>query len=118
MAFTPFHNLRGATVQDNELVAIGDIPKKGIKSLQISNVHTAAATIDLYIFKDSTDTTSAETIYNLTQIIIPSGVSLFLNEEEIYFDNNTYSFGRNYANAGTQTATYINGGYTYIDNTE
>ena len=98
MAFTPFHNLRGATVQDNELVAIGDIPKKGIKSLQISNVHTAAATIDLYIFKDSTDATAAETIYILNQIIIPSGVSLFLNEEEIYFDNNAYSL---YMNIGS-----------------
>ena len=98
MAFTPFHNLRGATVQDNELVAIGDIPKKGIKSLQISNVHTALATIDLYIFKDSTDATVVETIYILNQIIIPSGVSLFLNEEEIYFDNNVYSL---YMNIGS-----------------
>ena len=98
MAFTPFHNLRGATVQDNELVAIGDIPKKGIKSLQISNVHTAEATIDLYIFKDSTDTTAAETIYILNQIVIPSGVSLFLNEEEIYSDNNIYSL---YMNIGS-----------------
>ena len=98
MAFTPFYNLRGATVQDNELVAIGDIPKKGIRSLQISNVHTAEATIDLYIFKDSTDTTAAETIYILNQIVIPSGVSLFLNEEEIYFDNNIYSL---YMNIGS-----------------
>ena len=98
MAFTPFHNLRGATVQDNELVAIGDIPKKGIKSLQISNVHTAAATIDLYIFKDSTDTTPAVTTYILNQVVIPDGVSLFLNEEEIYFDNNVYSL---YMNIGS-----------------
>ena len=101
MAFTPFHNLRGATVQDNELVAIGDIPKKGIKSLQISNVHTAAATIDLYIFKDSTDTTVAQTVYILNQVVIPNGVSLFLNEHEVYFDNNVYSLYMNVGSSDT-----------------
>ena len=33
-------------------------------------------------------------------------------------NNNTYSFGRNYANMGTQNATYINGGYNYYNLTE
>jgi len=102
MAFTPFHNLRGATVQDNELVAIGDIPKKGIKSLQISNVKAdASATVDLYIFKDSTDVTSAQTVYILNQVVIPIGVSLFLNEDEIYFDNNVYSLYMNIGSSDT-----------------
>jgi hypothetical protein len=102
MAFTPFHNLRGATTQDNELVAIGDIPKKGIKSLQISNIRaSAAATVDLYIFKDSTDTTPAQTVYILNQVVIPFGVSLFLNEHEIYFDNNVYSLHMNVGSSDT-----------------
>ena len=33
-------------------------------------------------------------------------------------DTNIYSFGRNWANMGTQNATYMNGGYTYTNNTE
>tara|TARA_R110002096_G_scaffold28613_2_gene86615 strand:- start:367 stop:705 length:339 start_codon:yes stop_codon:yes gene_type:complete len=101
MAFTPFHNLRGATAQDNELVALNDT-KKGIKSLQISNVKVdAAATVDLYLFKDSTDATASQTIYILNQIVIPFGVSLFLNEDEIHFDNNLYSLYMNVGSSDT-----------------
>ena len=105
MAFTPFHNLRGATAQDNELVALNDT-KKGIKSLQISNVHiTANATIDLYLFKDSTDAIASETIYILNQIIMPSGTSLLLNEDEIHFDNRIYSLYMNVG--GTDTVDVL-----------
>ena len=98
MAFTPFHNLRGATTQDNELVALNDT-KKGITSLQISNIHlTANATIDLYLFKDSTDATASQTIYILNQIIMPSGTSLLLDKDEVHFDNSVYSL---YMNVGS-----------------
>jgi len=33
-------------------------------------------------------------------------------------DNNDYQFGRNWASGGTSSATYINGGYTYVSLTE
>ena len=33
-------------------------------------------------------------------------------------ENNTYQFGRNYANMGPSSATYVNGGYTYVKITE
>tara|TARA_R110002167_G_scaffold121463_2_gene299728 strand:+ start:1028 stop:1357 length:330 start_codon:yes stop_codon:yes gene_type:complete len=101
MAFTPFHNLVGATTQDNILVALNDT-KKGIKSIQISNIKVdAAATIDLYIFKDSTDTTASQTVYILNQVVIPFGVSLFLNEDEVHFDNTIWSLYMNVGNSDT-----------------
>ena len=101
MAFTPYYNLLGATTQDNELVALNDT-KKGITSLQISNVHVSAtATIDLYLFKDSTDAAASQTVYILNQVVIPIGVSLFLNEDEVYFDNNVYSLYMNVGSSDT-----------------
>ena len=88
MAFTAYHNILGATAQDNELVAINDISKKTIKSIQITNIG-AAATIDLYIFKDSTDTSAAETYYFLKDVSIPTKTSLVLdNSDLLRFDNN------------------------------
>ena len=99
MAFTPNHNLKGATTQDNELVAINDVRKKGIASIQISNIHlTANATIDLYLFKDSTDAVASQTIYILNQIIMPSGTTLLLDKSEVHFDNSVYSL---YMNVGS-----------------
>jgi dynactin complex subunit len=101
MAFTPYHNLLGATTRDNELVAINDT-KHGIKSLQISNVKSdAAATVDLYIFKDSTDTAASQVVYILNQVVIPFGVSLFLNEDEVHFDNSIWSLYMNVGGSDT-----------------
>ena len=95
MAFTPYYNLIGDTTLDNELVALNDT-KRGIVSLQISNVHVSAdATVDLYIFKDSTDAVASQTVYILNQVVIPFGVSLFLNEDEVHFDNSVYSLYMN-----------------------
>ena len=95
MAFTPYHNLIGDTTLDNELMALNDT-KKGIVSLQISNVHVSAtATIDLYIFKDSTDAAASQTVYILNGIIMPSGTSLLLNKDEVHFDNSVYSLYMN-----------------------
>lgn len=102
MAFTPYHNLIGDTTRDNELIAINDIRKYGITSLQISNVHlTANATIDLYLFKDSTNTTASQTVYILNQIIMPSGTSLLLDKDEVHFDNSVYSLYMNVAAGNT-----------------
>ena len=51
MAFTPYHNILGATAQDNELVAVGDILKRTIKSIQITNVDVSAeGTVSLYLY--------------------------------------------------------------------
>ena len=47
MAFTPNHNIRGATSRNNELIAVNDLVKKRIRGIQITNVDaSAAATVD------------------------------------------------------------------------
>tara|TARA_R110002020_G_scaffold149708_1_gene326078 strand:- start:475 stop:807 length:333 start_codon:yes stop_codon:yes gene_type:complete len=92
MAFTPYHNIVGDTAQDNELVAINDISKKTIKSIQITNIG-AAATIDLYIFKDSTDAVADKTYYFLKEVSIPANVSLILdNTYLLNFDNTSTGY--------------------------
>tara|TARA_R110000824_G_scaffold357579_1_gene545132 strand:+ start:1086 stop:1418 length:333 start_codon:yes stop_codon:yes gene_type:complete len=93
MAFTPYHNIVGATARDNELVATGDLPRSGIKSIQLTNIHgSAAATIDLYLYKDSTDTTSDETYYFLKDYqIAHRGYLILDNIHLLNFDNSTYS---------------------------
>jgi len=92
MAFTPYHNILGATARDNELVAIGDILKKSIKAIQITNIDASAAgTVSLYLYKDSTDTTADETIYILHDVEIPYAASLLLDNPSILgFDNSNY----------------------------
>tara|TARA_R110000765_G_scaffold274345_1_gene372940 strand:- start:702 stop:1034 length:333 start_codon:yes stop_codon:yes gene_type:complete len=92
MAFTPYHNILGATARDNELVAIGDIIRKSIKAIQITNVDaSASATVSLYLYKDSTDTTADETIYILHDVVMPYATSLLLDNPSILgFDNSNY----------------------------
>ena len=92
MAFTPYHNILGATARDNELVAIGDILKKSIKAIQITNIDASAAgTVSLYLYKDSTDTAEDETIYILHDVEIPYATSLLLDNPSILgFDNSNY----------------------------
>ena len=93
MAFTPYHNVAGATARETELVAIGDLPRSGIKSIQLTNTHgSAAATINLYLYKDSTDTTSDETYYFLKDYQIAyRGYLILDNTYLLNFDNSTYS---------------------------
>ena len=93
MAFTPYHNIVGATARDTELVATDDLPRSGIKSIQLTNVHgSAAATIDLYLYKDSTDTTDDEAYYFLKDYQIPyRGYLILDNIHLLNFDNSTYS---------------------------
>jgi len=93
MAFTPYHNILGATARDNELVAIGDLLRKTIRAIQITNVDVSAeGTVSLYLYKDSTDTTPDETIYILHDVVIPYTVSLLLDNPGILgFDNSKYS---------------------------
>ena len=93
MAFTPYHNILGATARDNELVAIGDILRKGIKAIQITNVDaSASATIGLYLYKGSTDAKTDQVIYILHDVVMPYTTSLLLDNPSILkFDNSSYS---------------------------
>jgi len=93
MAFTPYHNILGATARDNELVAIGDISRRAVKAIQITNIDaSAAATVGLYLYKDSTDTTKDETIFILHDVVMPYTTSILLDDPNILkFDNSNYS---------------------------
>ena len=98
MAFTPYHNITGATSQNNELIAINDITKDRISSIQITNTDDSEVTVDLYVFKESTDTAVSETYYFLKNTKIPIGVSLILdNSNLLAFDSTTFSL---YVNVG------------------
>jgi len=90
MAFTPNHNIRGATSRNNELVAVNDLVKKRIRGIQITNVDaSAAATVDLYLFKESTSTAASETYYLLKNLTIPFGVTLVLDDDDLLAFNST-----------------------------
>ena len=61
MALTPYHNIVGGTTRENQLIGVGDI-RSNLRSIHLNNLHTSsAATIDLYLYKPSTDTTADET---------------------------------------------------------
>ena len=90
MAFTPNHNIRGATSRNNELIAVNDLVKKRIRGIQITNVDaSAAATVDLYLFKESTDDAVSETYYLLKNLSIPFGVTLVLDDDDLLVFNST-----------------------------
>jgi hypothetical protein len=92
MALTPYHNILGATAQDNELVALNDV-KKTVKAIHISNIHaSAAAAIDLYLYRDSEDRSPDETYYFMKSYALAAKTYLIL--DNIYllgFDNSKYS---------------------------
>ena len=89
MAFTPYHNITGSSSRENELMAIGDIARQKVKCINIANTHdSAAATVDLYLFKDSTDTTASETYYFFKNHQIPfRGYTTLESDDLLNFDN-------------------------------
>ena len=84
MAFTAFHNINSATDGDEvELVAVGD-NANNIKSILLTNVDTAAITVDLFIQEASTNTR----YHILFGTSIPVGASLLLDNSDILSFNN------------------------------
>tara|TARA_A100001201_G_scaffold51_2_gene209 strand:- start:1591 stop:1917 length:327 start_codon:yes stop_codon:yes gene_type:complete len=92
MAFTAFHNINSATDGDEiELVAVGE-NASNIKSILLTNVDTAAITVDLYIYDSSTNTK----YHLLFGTSLPVGASLLLdNSDMLAFNNNTNGFSLN-----------------------
>ena len=88
MAFTAYHNIVGSTAQNVELIAVEDMFSHKVNNIQLTNVHTAEATIDLYIFRDSTNTRAMEVYYLLKRFAIPTKAALVLdNSDLLRFDN-------------------------------
>ena len=86
MAFTPFHNINSATDgQEVELVAVGD-NANNIKSILLTNVDTAAITVDLFLQEDLTNV-RYHLLYNVS---LPLGASLLLDN-----DNKSEGFSLN-----------------------
>tara|TARA_R100000544_G_C2221341_1_gene57755 strand:- start:729 stop:1025 length:297 start_codon:yes stop_codon:yes gene_type:complete len=76
---------------DVKLISIGD-GVSVIKSMTIANVHTGAATIDLYLKN------AAGTIYYIIyKLVLPNGQTLKLDSDEVSFDNRLYDLYINLA---------------------
>ena len=70
---------------DVKLISIGD-GVSVIKSMTIANIHSADATVDLYLKN------AAGTIYYiLKSLVLPTGVTLKMDSNEVSFDNRTYN---------------------------
>ena len=89
MAFTPYHKITGAGGREIELLALGDLPRSGVKSILLTNVHaSAAATVGLYLFKDSVAGGSSATYYFLHDYQIAYRGYLILDDPYLLnFDN-------------------------------
>ena len=87
MAFSSYHNILGATSQDQILIEDGS-SAGDIRSILLTNVHdTADATVSLSIRNLKTGT---ETYYLLHTVAIPADTSLLLdNSAMLRFDNRT-----------------------------
>ena len=94
MAFTQYHNLSGATARNNELLAVGDIPMEKIKAILVANTDDDdAATVNIYLHKESTTTSAAEFYYFIKNVSIPVGVSLLIeNNDLLNFDNSSEGY--------------------------
>ena len=84
MAFTAYHNIDGANGVDQTLIETTEGPG-GIKSITITNVHSADATVDLYFENDDT----FEKFYFIKALVIPSDATQILSISD--FNNNLYS---------------------------
>jgi hypothetical protein len=92
MALTPYHKIVGSTTRENELIGVGDI-RSNLRSIHLNNLHTSsAATIDLYLYKPSTDTTAEETYYILYNYSLAAKTFLTIDDLGLLsFDNSTYA---------------------------
>ena len=92
MAFTALHNISSATDgEEVELIAAGD-NASNIKSILLTNVDTAAITVDLYIYDASTDTR----YHLLFGTSLPVGASLLPDSNDMLaFNNSVNSFSLN-----------------------
>ena len=85
MAFTALHNIDSSTDgQEVELIARGE-NAGNLKSILLTNVDSAAITVDLYIFDASTNTK----YHLLFGVSLPVGASLLLDNNNILSFNNT-----------------------------
>ena len=85
MAFTAFHDINSATDgQEVELIAVGD-NASNIKSILLTNVDSAAITVDLFM-QDSSTNTRYHLLYNVS---LPVGASLLLDNDDMLAFNNS-----------------------------
>ena len=56
-----------------------------IKSMTISNIHSSAATIDLFLANPT------DNYYIFKNLVLPTGQTLKMDSNEVSFDNRTYN---------------------------
>mgnify|MGYP003131734724 FL=1 len=85
MAFTALHNIDSSVDgQEVELIARGE-NAGNLKSILLTNIDSAAITVDLYIFDASTGTK----YHLLFGVSLPVGASLLLDNSSMLSFNNT-----------------------------
>tara|TARA_R100000278_G_C5424756_1_gene147940 strand:- start:258 stop:587 length:330 start_codon:yes stop_codon:yes gene_type:complete len=92
MALIPYHNIVGSTTRENELIGVGDI-RSNLRSIHLNNVNnSSAATIDLYLYKPSTDTSAEESYFILKSYSLTAARYLTIDDLGLLsFDNSTYA---------------------------
>ncbi len=67
-----------------KMISIGDNINI-IKSMTISNIHSADATVDLFLAN------ATDNYYIFKNLVIPTGQTLKMESNEVSFDNRTYN---------------------------
>ena len=67
-----------------KMISIGD-GINIIKSMTISNIHSADATVDLFLAN------STDNYYIFKNLVLPTGQTLKMDSNEVSFDNRTYN---------------------------
>ena len=90
MAFTRYHNIKGATAVTTELITSGS-KASDIKSIMITNTHASdAASITLFLQDGSGSVVKNFSI--LSSVLLPEKVSLLLDDKSLLsFNNSIYS---------------------------
>ena len=95
MALVRYHNIVGSGTREKELIGVGDnVNDEFLKSIRLTNIHnTNDATINLYIYRPSSDTSDEETYYILYQYVLGEKTAFDISGEFglLNFDNKEYA---------------------------
>ena len=95
MALVRYHNIVGSGTREKELIGVGDnVNNQVLKSIRLTNIHTTDdATINLYLYRPSSDTSDEETYYILFQYVLGEKTAFDISGEFglLNFDNTEYA---------------------------
>jgi len=102
MAFTPYHNITGATGVDVELLAPGD-NAGNIRSISFANTADADATLSVFL-QDDPSSGSTSTFNLIYKVRVPKETTLLLDDSSMLrFDNSSNGYGLYITVGGSDT---------------